>query len=235
MPRVARTLLVILLGIFGVAIIAFLSLVGFYTVKIRRGENIPGITDRFTRAHGAARTVPLSREVLAQVTTATGDPSFGASNAPIQIVEFADAECPYSAEFSQTLRKAMLAYPDKFHFVFRDFPLEDIHDHAMGGALALSCANAQGKFWQMHDKVFGNQDKLAPIDLQNYAAQVGLNMDTFRECLIKPATKKEIMQDVADGTAAGVSGTPTFFINGHKVEGVIPATIFEKLLKQSLP
>lgn len=230
MSKNGRIVLTVLFGIMILGILAFLTLVGIYTVKIRRGQPISGITDRFTKTAKTARSVKISPDLTAKIADAQGDPAFGTPGAPITIIEFADAQCPYSAEFSRTLRKAMLKFPDKFHFVFRDFPLTDIHDNAVAGAIALSCAHAQGKFWQMHDKVFANQEKLSPQDLVAYGQQTGLDMAKFNTCLTDPAIQKEVNDDTAVGIEAGVSGTPTFFINGHKVEGAIPETLFEKLL-----
>ncbi len=235
MSRTARVFLGVLVGFMASCVVAFIVLVGFYTVKIRRGDTITGVTTTsgFTRSSSLPRTTAISTELIAKIADTDGDPTFGEPTAPIQIIEFADAQCPYSAAFSQTLRKAMLAYPDKFHFVFKDFPLNDIHPNATRAALALSCANKQNRFWQMHDKVFGSQDKLSATDLQAYANQIGLNVNAFQLCLIDPTTKKEVATDTTVGTEAGVAGTPTFFINGNKVEGAIPSDLFEKLLTNS--
>ncbi len=204
----------------------FFFLVGSYYQKARSGVAVPGAGAHFTRSR---RVIPAGNN-LGRVANSANDPSFGPETAPVQIIEFGDFECPYTAEASFGIREMMLKYPNQFRYVFRDFPLSDVHPHAFRAALALNCAADQNKFWVMHDKVFANQDNLTDLDLTRYAEQAGLRQDTFSTCFKTEKYKKEIEEDIADGLSAGVQGTPTFFINGQKIQGVIPKDLLEKII-----
>jgi protein-disulfide isomerase len=176
------------------------------------------------------RFIPPERPKEKLALSAEDDPSFGPKEAPIQIIEFSDFECPYSRDFAFSLRELMIKYPNRFNFIFRDFPLVEIHPNSFRAAEAANCAAEQGKFWPMHDKLFQNQERLSDLDLKLYALQIGLDMVKFNQCFDGHKYKEEIEIDLADGKAAGVIGTPTFFINGVKVEGVIPKEGLEKII-----
>jgi protein-disulfide isomerase len=107
-------------------------------------------------------------------------------------------------------------------FVYRDFPLNSIHQYAQKAAEATECADDQGKFWEYHDLVFANQSAIDVDSLKGYAGQLGLDTDTFNECLDEGKQSSEVDKDLEDGRAFGVSGTPAFFINGELVSGAIP-------------
>ena len=181
---------------------------------------------RFTQGGRISPVKP--REAMA--LTVADDPSFGPKSAPLEIIEFADYECPFSRDFSFGLRELMVKYPQRFQFIIRDFPLNEIHPRAFRAAEAANCAGDQEKYWQMHDKIFQNQDRLSDLDLKLYAVQVGLDMSRFNVCFDGRIHREEIEIDAADGQAAGVVGTPTFFINGVKVEGAIPKEVLEKII-----
>jgi protein-disulfide isomerase len=108
------------------------------------------------------------------------------------------------------------------------------HNHAHLAAEASMAANAQGKFWEMHDKMFGNQQKLERADLETYAQEIGLNMNKFKQALDQGLYKDRVDQDSAAGTKAGASGTPTFFINGNKLVGAQPVDSFKKAIDEEL-
>ena len=116
---------------------------------------------------------------------------------------------------------------------FKNQPLP-FHNHAQLAAEAAMAANDQGKFWQMHDKLFANQQKLERTDLESYAQEIGLDMAKFRGALDSGKFKERIQKDSAEGTAAGASGTPTFFINGYRLVGAVPIDSFKKLIDQEL-
>lgn len=221
-------------GVLFLALGAFTLLVLFYLAfQVFRQFQKVGIAElanqnqaRFTQGRKAAPPAP--RETLA--LTVTDDPSFGQKEASLQIIEFADYECPFSRDFSFGLRELMAQYPQRFHFIIRDFPLNEIHPRAFRAAEAANCAGDQEKYWQMHDKIFQNQDRLSDLDLKLYALQTGLDMSVFNACFDGRIHREEIEIDAADGQAAGVIGTPTFFINGVKVEGAIPKEILEKII-----
>ncbi|MFA6588538.1 MAG: DsbA family protein [Patescibacteria group bacterium] len=172
-----------------------------------------------------------ARSAIPQLET-SDDPYLGPKDANIIVVEFGDFQCPYCQSEYQTVREVAAKYQSWVKFIFRDFPLSQIHDRAQAAAEAAGCAFAQGneKFWAYHDKLFQSQDKLADADLKNYAVQIGLDEKKFSECISKGERKQEINEDFADGVANGVTGTPTFFFNGKKVKGLIPKETFEKAL-----
>lgn len=221
----------------GVVFLVFAGAVGLYalyigilTLKayrdIQLGDIPPEVSARITRGN---ITLPSTlKENLAYATD--GDPTFGQPDAPLKIVEFADFECPHSRDESLVIRELQARFPDKIYFVYRDFPLDDIHPHAFRAAEAANCASDQGKFWAMHDKLYQNADRLTELDLKLYALEIGLNISTFNECFDSRKYKDEIEQDRADGIAAGVEGTPTFFINGRRVPGAIPMEVWEQIL-----
>jgi protein-disulfide isomerase len=118
-------------------------------------------------------------------------------------------------------------------FVYRDFPLVDIHPDAFRAAEASHCAQDQNKYWAYHDQLFMNQSDLTQAALEGYAKNIGLDMDLFKSCLASEKHKAQVLEDIQDGLALGVKGTPTFFINGVKFEGAVPKVawdiIFDRL------
>lgn len=206
-----------------------------YYRGIKRGDfaALPQFAGRLTAVKGQWSNVNGNAE-LASVG-ADDDPALGPADAKLTIIQFADFECPFSREVYTTIRSLMSEFEGQsVRFVFRDMPLDDIHPNARAAAHASSCASSQGKFWQMHDKMFANSDRLTPTDLRSYAGQIGLDLSAYDACLIDPATAAEVEADLRAGTAAGVRGTPTFFLNGRKVEGAIPPDIFKELIKRFL-
>lgn len=158
------------------------------------------------------------------------DPNLGNPQAGIQIVEFSDFQCPYCAQAHTIMRELLNKYPNNFYYIYRDFPLEDIHPQARLAAEAAACAHEQQKFWPYHDLLFNNQSKLELGNLLNYATQVGIDSQNFTDCLKSGKYQSEVKKDQADGLAAKVTATPTFFVNGEKIEGVISLEDWEKIL-----
>ena len=163
------------------------------------------------------------------------DPSLGPENAPVTIVAFSDFQCPYCGRFAlDTFDQLMAEYDGQIRFVFRDFPLTQMHPDSLGAHIAAECANEQGKFWEMHDLIFANQTALDTETLQGYAEQLNLDMTAFNSCLEDPAMEDEVMADVTDGGSYGVVGTPYFFVNGILIRGAQPLSAFESLINQEL-
>ncbi len=161
------------------------------------------------------------------------DASKGPLKAPIIIVEFSDYQCPYCSKAESTVTDVLKKYGDKIHFVYRDYPLS-FHQNAEAAAEAAECAKDQGKFWEMHNAMFANQDKLASADLVTTAAGLGLDKDKFKACLDSGQKKQEVQNDFQDGQKYGVTGTPTFFINGIKLVGARDISSFTELIDQEL-
>ena len=162
------------------------------------------------------------------------DPSLGSSDAVVTIVEFADFGCSFSQKSSFVIRALARNYGDQIHYVYRDFPLDELHPDARLAAQAGHCANEQDKFWEYHDKLYLNQSDLSESALVNYAEQINLNVSRFTHCLDSGVYAKEVEQDYQDGFEAGVRGTPTFFINGNRIPGSIPEDIFNALIQNFL-
>ncbi len=152
-----------------------------------------------------------------------------APKTPVTIVGFFDFECPYSREGNAEMNAAKTAYGDKVNFVFRNFPLTDIHQNAMLSAIAGECAHAQDKFWLMSDKLFSDSN-IGREKIELYANEIGLDTEQFAKCLDGYQGKGAVLKDVLDGQAAGVRGTPTWFIDGEKIEGVLSVSDFKKII-----
>lgn len=159
------------------------------------------------------------------------DPFIGADKPVVTIVEFGDFQCPFCQKAFPIVRALAAEFKDDVKLIYRDFPLDDLHPWARLAAQAGYCAEAQGKFWGFHDKLFQNQDKISRDYLFVAAAQSGLDSNNFRTCLDSKAAQAEVEADQQDGLAAGVSGTPTWFINGVRVAGVIPEDVFRKIIE----
>jgi len=157
----------------------------------------------------------------------------GAPGAPVTIVEFSDFQCPYCRGVVATLKEVTARYPDRVRWVFRDFPIENLHPEAPLAHEAARCAGDQGKFWPYHDLLF-QQANLAPTALKQYAAQIGLEPDAFAQCLDSRRHRAGVAADVAAGSQLGVTGTPTFFINGRPLVGNLPAADFQRIIEREL-
>ena len=162
------------------------------------------------------------------------DPVFGNPGAKVKIVEFGDFQCPYCRQSFPIVREMLERYGNKIYFIYRDFPVSDVHDDAQKAAEAGQCANLQGKFWPFHDKVFINQENIAVLDLKRYALELGIERKAFDDCLDSGRFAEEVSEDYLDGINLGVVGTPTFFINGYRISGSIPEEIFIQLIEAAL-
>jgi protein-disulfide isomerase len=160
-------------------------------------------------------------------------PSKGPDAAPITIVEFSDFECPFCVKAEPTVKQLLEAYPGKIKLVFRDFPLP-MHPHAPKAAEASHCAADQGKFWEMHEKLFANSQKLEVADLKGYAKDLKLDTAKFDKCLDSGEKGAVVEKNKKAGEEAGVSGTPAFFINGRSIAGAQPLEAFKKIVDEEL-
>src|SRR5690348_1949188 len=143
----------------------------------------------------------------------------GASAARVTLVEYGDFECPYSREAVKTIEALQREFGDDLRFVFRHFPLAEKHPHAIQAAEAAEAAAAQGEFWSMYALLFARQWELEYRDLIDYAGRLGLDKASFGEALEAHRYFERVRADVATGRGRGVTGTPTFFINGHRQDG----------------
>jgi protein-disulfide isomerase len=194
-----------------------------------RDRQVAFVTDLRTRAGVKVFLEPP------RIKVETGDdPAKGPADAPITIVEFSDFQCPYCSRVLPTLQKLHDTYGSKVRIVFRDLPLAQMHPLAAKAAEAAACANEQGKFWEMHDKLFASQQKLQVADLKQHAVDLGLTADTFNQCLDSGKFAAEVKQDSDDGTRYGLTGTPGFFINGRLLVGAQPYEAFAQVIDEEL-
>jgi len=158
----------------------------------------------------------------------------GSADAPVTIVEFADYQCPYCRSVQEVVSKIVEKYSGKVRFGFRDFPLRQIHPDAERAAQASRCAGEQGKFWEYHDLLFANQARLDPSGVREYAHTAGLDLEQFGACLASGKFAAQVESDIQSGLGAGVSSTPTFFVNGIVLVGSQPASAFENIIESEL-
>jgi Na+/H+ antiporter NhaA/predicted DsbA family dithiol-disulfide isomerase len=142
----------------------------------------------------------------------------GPEDAPITVVEYGDFECPYCGQAEPVIRELLAGHGD-VRYVWRHLPLSDVHARAQLAAQAAEAAAEQGAFWEMHDLLFQHQDALQPRDLVRYAGELGLDLDRFRDDLRRDTGAARVTEDVDSADLSGVSGTPTFFINGRRHYG----------------
>ena len=160
-------------------------------------------------------------ENRAQLTPPVGprDHAAGSKDAPVTLVEYGDYQCPHCGRAYPIVKEVQRALGSKLRFVFRNFPLTQIHPEAEHAAEAAEAASAQGAFWQMHDRLFERQFALDDDHLVEYAAELGLDADRIRGELEAGTNTPRVRDDFMSGVKSGVNGTPTFFINGVRYDG----------------
>jgi protein-disulfide isomerase len=188
---------------------------------------------RFVDGLRAKTMVRVLLEPPRATVDVTRGPSRGARTAPVTIVEYADFQCPYCRSVTQTLRALQDKYRGQVRIVFRHLPLPN-HKEAPKAAEAAECAGEQGRFWEMHDKLFENQSGLQVADLKRRAAEMSLDTHRFDTCLDSGRFAAAWQQDREEGQRFGVSATPTFFINGRMVRGALPLQAFEDVIDEEL-
>ncbi len=157
--------------------------------------------------------------------------TMGNKNAPIRIVEFSDFQCPYCGKAFPIVREMLGKYSDKVLFVYRDFPLYGVNEFSFAASMAARCAADQKKFWEYHDKLFLNQDKISSANIDAFALQLGLTLPKFKICMDTEKYRQAVQNDIVLGTSMNVAGTPTFFINGIRLQGVVPKEVWEQIIE----
>lgn len=158
----------------------------------------------------------------------------GAKDAKVVVVEFSDFECSACKAASDVVNNVIEEYGNKILFVYRHFPLVLYHPDSLKAAEASEAAAEQGKFWEYHDLLFDNQDKLKEEDLLKYARDLNLNIEKFKQELDSGKFKDKVEADLSDGEKLGISATPTFFINGKKYQGALSFDEFKKIIDEEL-
>ena len=160
-------------------------------------------------------------------------PVKGPKSAPVTVVEFSDFQCPYCSKGNQVMKDLAKAYPEKVKLVFKHLPLP-FHPEAKPAAVASIAAQRQGKFWEMHDKLFENQGALGEELYVSLAKEIGLDVKKFQKDMKDPALAKQVEEDMALGTKLGIRGTPGYFVNGVQVRGAQPLPRFKELVDRWL-
>jgi protein-disulfide isomerase len=163
-----------------------------------------------------------------------GEPFKGSEKARVTIVKFEDYQCPFCKQVQPTFNELLSRYNGKVRLVHKDLPLESLHSQARQAAEAARCAYEQGKFWEYHDKLYANSPKASADDLKSYAKEVSLNVDSFDRCFASGKYKGVVQQDLNEGAQLGLTGTPTFFINGREISGNQPLEAFEAIIDEEL-
>jgi protein-disulfide isomerase len=178
-------------------------------------------------------SVRVSLEPPRQRVAAADGQARGPANAPIELIEFSDFQCPYCLRAHPIMKQVLSTYGDRIRFVYRNYPLAN-HPNARPAAEAAQCAAEQGQFWPYHDRLFAEPNKLADDDLKQSAAALGLDAGRFNACFDSHKYKARVDADMQAGNEAGVDGTPAFFINGRMLSGAQPFEEFKKVIDEEL-
>ncbi len=194
-----------------------------------------GEIKQFLQAARQQPARPPAAQPIDAVIPIDNAPTKGKPDAKLVLVEFSDYQCPFcQRSFQGVLTQVDKDYiqTGKLKYVFQDFPLEELHNNAFKAAEAAHCAGDQGKYWEMHDRLFSNQQALAPENLTAYAEAIGLNRDTFQQCLDGGKYAAQVREGLAQGQQLGVQGTPTFFLGTVTADGKVKAV---RVLRGALP
>jgi len=185
---------------------------------------------------GQSKVTVLLQEPVSARYDVSGDRGFsrGPKNAPVTIVEFSDFQCPFCKTATATIKQVLDKYPDKVRLVFRDYPLASIHPQAPKAHEAARCAADQAKFWEYHDVLFERSPKATLQDLKQYAQDLKLDATAFDQCLDSGKYAAEVDKDFQEGVGLGLTGTPSFFINGKQIVGAQPLAAFQKVVDGEL-
>lgn len=175
----------------------------------------------------------VSKSINQDYSHATTTTTIPAGNKTVTILEYSDFQCPYCARAENTMKEIKKAYGDRVEIIFKHFPLP-FHSYAEKAAEASECARDQGKFWEYHDMLFENQNKLDVDSLKKYATKLGLDREKFDSCLDNGEKADIVKSNYDEGVSKGVSGTPTFFINGRKLVGAQPFEKFKSVIDSEL-
>lgn len=222
--RPRNIVLLALLTIIIIAGIGFIGLTGYYSFKISQGEGsdvVPVKKGEFSKNIALTNTPTkkiTSADILA--TISSDNPTKGKETAPVTIVMFIDFECPFSNSSHDVFNQMQKQYGNAVKVIFKHFPIDSIHPEASSAALAASCAHEQQKFWKYYDALFNEENPLGEKTYERIADDISLDLKQFGTCYQQKKYQTAIEKDLKDGIALGVQGTPTYFINEQKIEGV---------------
>jgi predicted DsbA family dithiol-disulfide isomerase len=163
-----------------------------------------------------------------------GAPSRGSADAPVTIVEFSDFHCPFCRKAQPVLQELRAKYGPKLRFVYRDFPLDNLHPEARAASEAALCAMEQGKYWEFHERMFKGDAGTSAAALNGIAKEIGLDMAAFGACATSGKHKATVQASAEEGSRLGVTATPTFFVNGRMLMGAQPVEEFVRVIDEEL-
>jgi protein-disulfide isomerase len=196
-------------------------------------ERMAVAREQYLNTLKAKTPVAITLEPPRLTVSAAKGATKGQPNAPIEMIEFSDFQCPYCQRAHATVEQVLANYGDRIKFVYRHYPVQG-HPNAKPAAEASECAKEQGKFWPFHDRLFANTSKLSDADLKDHAAAVGVNTAAFNACVDSHKYRSVVEADARDGDAVGVNGTPAFYINGRMISGAQPFEVFKKVIDDEL-
>ena len=198
-------------------------------------QRVQEASDKLEKRLRAEVKVATNFEPYRLTFSNAGAPTIGPESAPVTLVEFSDFQCPYCRAAAPTLRQVVSKYGDKVHIVYRQYPIPSLHPFALKAAEASLCANEQGKFWPLHDRMFDDQTKLGVSDLKQQARELGMDGKKFDACLDAGKYVEQVQNDMKEGQRSGVTGTPAIFLNGRVVEGgSVPFPVLQALIDKEL-
>ena len=214
--------------------VAIVSLIGFLLVStgqtsINTSNNEKEIPTPTTQA--PKKVAPGER---VKIESSDKDHFRGNKNAKVTIIEFSDIQCPYCSRYHDTMKQVMQTYPNDVKWIFKHFPLSNMHPYAKKAAEATECAGDQNKFWEMTDDFYANQGLISDTFITSTAKNLGLDMDKFNSCLEKGKYTAKVAADLEYGKKFGVQGTPGSFVNGISIPGAVPFSDLDQTIKAEL-
>jgi protein-disulfide isomerase len=189
---------------------------------------------KMLRGKGKVTTYLKAPALVRVDVSVNGAPSKGSEKADVTIVKFEDFQCPYCKAVQPSFEEVLKRYDGKVRLIHKDLPLDQIHPQARQAAEAARCADDEGKFWEYHDKLYASSPKAAPEDLKFYAKDLGLKQDSFDKCLATGKYKAAIQKDMNEAASLGLTGTPTFFINGRELSGAQSVEAISQIIDEEL-
>ncbi len=237
---IKKGFLIVFLFLIGLFIALFLWKFVEALITLRYGDS----TEKQALQERAGASFTLSPELNAKKSATnsaieatqlvrTHNPVVGTNTAPIHLVAFIDFECPYCQKSYPVLKEIMEQYDGVVQVIFKHFPLQTLHPDSVKAAIASTCAQEQGKFWEYFDILF-EQKKFDANSLMTFAETLELNTESFLLCVNAEKYKQNIAQDLQDGLTIGIRGTPTFILEDQKIEGTLPKNTWDQLILKTL-
>ncbi len=221
-PKQENLLINIFFGLFGLFI---------FLIVLRYVLSAKTLKQNEAYLDSLAKNLQTSQEPVLQTPILnSSDPRLGQATAANTIVVYSDFQCPYCAEIMATLAQVLKQHQDQVMVIWKDFP-NPVHPQAKSAALAARCAQLQGKFWEYHDYLFSNQEKLGDDLYQEIAGKLALNVNVFSQCLVNQATLPLVEAGFNEAVALELDATPYLFINGQRISGQASLADLEKMLQ----